>query len=76
MPRFAAGGMQMAESRLTDFVRFGWVCDVFVLPEYRGLATDDAHDLYKQYGFRKPVHQRKLLMRGLDMGAVEKSYGL
>ena len=60
---------------VTDRATFAWLCDVFVLPPYRGrglskwllecvvnypdlqgvrrflLATRDAHDLYRRYGF-------------------------
>ncbi|ASB86972.1 MULTISPECIES: GNAT family N-acetyltransferase [Bacillus] len=97
---YADDGKQAGFARvITDFVRFGWVCDVFIFPEYRGrslgkklveaivshpklggvclmLATDDAHGLYEQYGFERPEHHQKLLMRKLNMEAVEKSYGL
>jgi ribosomal protein S18 acetylase RimI-like enzyme len=97
---YANDGKQAGFARvITDFVRFGWVCDVFILAEYRGrslgkqlvdtivshpklkgaclmLATDDAHGLYEKYGFAKIENQQKLLMRSMDMKAVEKSYGL
>ena len=80
---------QVAFARVvTDGAVFGWVMDVFVLEEYRGLGlgkrlmheivnhpvlsrlkriglgTDDAHGLYKQYGFtelRKPGNMMELV---------------
>ncbi len=60
---------------VTDRATFGWIADVFILPEYRGrglskwlmevmlahpelqgfrrwvLATKDAHELYRKFGF-------------------------
>lgn len=63
---------------VTDYATFAYICDVFVLEEFRGqglskwmmeeimnyhefhqirrwsLATRDAHDLYKKFGFREP----------------------
>ena len=69
-------GKQVAFARVvTDSAVFGWLLDVFVLEDYRGLGigkqlmeaivahpdlkglkrmglgTDDAHELYRQYGF-------------------------
>jgi N-acetylglutamate synthase-like GNAT family acetyltransferase len=69
-------GKQLGFARLaTDYAVFGWLMDVFILEEYRGLglgkklmehvvghpvvknlrrvglATADAHELYKQFGF-------------------------
>lgn len=62
---------------VSDFAVFGWVMDVFVLPEHQGkgigkelmkavvkhpklqtlqrvgLATNDAHGLYSQFGFKE-----------------------
>ncbi|OIK15629.1 GNAT family N-acetyltransferase [Bacillus sp. MUM 116] len=70
---------------VSDFYRFGWIMDVFILEEYRGkglskwlmeivteqselrnvaklmLATNDAHGLYTQYGFKK-IENRDLYM--------------
>jgi N-acetylglutamate synthase-like GNAT family acetyltransferase len=69
-------GKQLGFARLaTDYTVFGWLMDVFILEEYRGLglgkklmehvvghpvvknlrrvglATADAHGLYRQFGF-------------------------
>lgn len=69
-------GKQVGFARLaTDYAVFGWLMDVFILEEYRGLglgkklighvvehpvvknlrrvglATSDAHGLYRQFGF-------------------------
>jgi len=62
---------------ITDLTTYAYLCDVFILPDYRKLglskwlmdtitnhselqrvrrfmlATNDAHSLYKQYGFEK-----------------------
>ncbi len=73
------GGRQIGFARVvTDRATFGYLADVFILPEFRGrglskrlvavilahpdlqglrrllLATRDAHDLYRLFGF-KPV---------------------
>jgi GNAT superfamily N-acetyltransferase len=70
---------------ISDFTIVGYLCDVFVLEEYRGrglgkwlletimshpdlkdvrrwiLATDDAQELYKRYGF-EPIHRPETWM--------------
>ncbi len=74
---------------VTDKATFGYLADVFILPEYQGkglgkwlietimdykefryfrswsLATRDAHDLYKKFGFKSlktpEMHMRKVL---------------
>ncbi|WHY94026.1 GNAT family N-acetyltransferase [Neobacillus cucumis] len=70
---------------VSDFCRFGWIMDVFILGEFGGrglskwlmeviteqsdlkdaaklmLATNDAHGLYAQYGF-KTIKNRDLYM--------------
>lgn len=62
---------------ITDFMTFAYLCDVFILPDYRKLglskwlleiisshselqgvrrfmlATKDAHELYRKYGFEQ-----------------------
>lgn len=82
---------------VSDLVRFSWLGDVFILPEYRGrglskwlmsvvtehpqlkgtsfqLATNDAHSLYAQYGF-KPLGQIETRMnRPLDWEVVYEGY--
>lgn len=70
-------GQQVGFARVvTDYATFGYLADVFILPEHRGkgfskqfmakimaypalqglrrlmLVTQDAHSLYKQFGFR------------------------
>ena len=70
------GARQVGFARvITDFATFGYLADVFVLPEFRGqglsiwlmevihahpslqgfrrwvLATKDAHELYRKFGF-------------------------
>ncbi len=69
-------GQQVGFARVvTDYAVFGWIMDVFILPDFRGkgyskilmkeimnhvdlqglkrwgLGTDDAHGLYRQFGF-------------------------
>ncbi|MGJ7922372.1 GNAT family N-acetyltransferase [Neobacillus sp. LXY-4] len=70
---------------VSDLTTFAYLCDVFVLPNYRGrglskwllsviiqhpelmnvrrfmLATNDAHSLYAQYGF-KPLKKPEMFM--------------
>lgn len=75
---YASGGALVGFARVvTDYATFGWLADVFILPEYRGrglskwlmevilthpelqgfrrwvLATKDAHELYRKFGFRE-----------------------
>lgn len=62
---------------VTDYATFGWIADVFILPDHQGkglskwlmeiilshpelkafrrwvLATKDAHELYRKFGFRQ-----------------------
>jgi GNAT superfamily N-acetyltransferase len=70
------GSTQVGLARVvSDFTTFAWLCDVFILEDYRGqglgkwlletvhghpqlgrtqrwiLATRDAHELYKQFGW-------------------------
>ena len=70
------GSKQIGFARVvTDYATFGWVADVFIIDEYRGLglgiwlievitshpnlqgfrrwilATRDAHELYRRFGF-------------------------
>ncbi|KAA3440121.1 GNAT family N-acetyltransferase [Rufibacter hautae] len=79
-------GKQAAFARLvTDYTTFAYLCDVFVLEEYRGnglskwmlkafrahpelqglrrwmLATEDAHDLYTQFGFEPLPHPERFM---------------
>ncbi|WP_291913665.1 GNAT family N-acetyltransferase [Chitinophaga sp. CB10] len=80
------GDAQAGFARLvTDKATFAYLCDVFILPEYRGqglskflmrvimdyfesqqlrrilLATQDAHGLYAQFGF-KPLEEPQRYM--------------
>ncbi|MBT3333742.1 MAG: GNAT family N-acetyltransferase [Rhodospirillaceae bacterium] len=72
---------------VTDFSRFAWLSDVFVLDEMRGralgkflvgctvdhpelvdvtrflLATNDAHGLYRQYGFENLAEAEKFMLK-------------
>lgn len=84
---------------ITDFVRFAWLSDVFVLPEYRGrglskwlmsiivehpklkgtnfhLATQDAHTLYAQYGFKPLENIERRMARPLDWEKIYRGNGL
>ncbi|MBC3540850.1 GNAT family N-acetyltransferase [Rufibacter sediminis] len=79
-------GKQVAFARLiTDYTTFAYLCDVFVLEDYRGnglskwmikafrahpelqklrrwmLATQDAHDLYSQFGFEPLPHPERFM---------------
>ena len=71
---------------ITDIATYAYLCDVFILPDYRTLglskwlmdvitnyselqgvrrfmlATNDAHSLYKKYGF-KQIDDPKLVMQ-------------
>ena len=73
--RDPAGALAGFARVVTDTASFGYICDLFVLPQHRGkglskfltehilthpelhgmrrwmLATDDAHGLYRQFGF-------------------------
>lgn len=80
------GEKQIAFARLiTDYNTFAYLCDVYVLPEYRKqgvskalmeyimgldwtnklrrfmLATLDAHELYKKYGFSPVKYPERFL---------------
>jgi GNAT superfamily N-acetyltransferase len=72
---------------ITDFSRFAYLADVFILRKYRGkglgqwllycifndkklidvngwlLATQDAHPLYKKFGFHKLYYPNKFMQR-------------
>lgn len=75
------GGAMAGFARVvTDRASFGYICDLFILPQHRGqglskfltesilahpelrglrrwmLATDDAHALYRQFGFTPLAH--------------------
>jgi GNAT superfamily N-acetyltransferase len=79
-------GKQLGFARVaTDYAVFGWLMDVFILEEYRGLglgkkliervvehpvvknlrrvglATSDAHGLYKQFGFSQLSASEKMM---------------
>lgn len=73
--RDSAGVLAGFARVVTDKASFGYICDLFILPQHRGqglskfltesilthpelhamrrwmLATDDAHGLYRQFGF-------------------------
>jgi GNAT superfamily N-acetyltransferase len=82
------GHEQVAFGRvITDYATFGYVADVFVVPEWRGkgvgkllvdaiarhpdlqtlqtmlLATQDAHGLYKQFGFEVLGYPERMMGR-------------
>jgi len=82
------GHEQIAFGRvITDYATFGYVADVFVVPEWRGkgagkllvdaiarhpdlqtlqtmlLATQDAHGLYKQFGFEVLGYPERMMGR-------------
>ena len=82
------GPEQIAFGRvITDYATFGYVADVFVVPEWRGkgvgkllvdaiarhpdlqtlqtmlLATQDAHGLYKQFGFEVLGYPERMMGR-------------
>lgn len=84
---------------ITDFVRFSWLADVFILPAYRGeglskwlldiivnhpklkgtrfmLATEDAHELYSQYGFSSLKKPENIMLRQADMSLILEGYNL
>ncbi|KAB2845857.1 MAG: GNAT family N-acetyltransferase [Melioribacteraceae bacterium] len=70
---------------ITDYVSFGYLADVFILPDHRGkglskwlmeeimnypdikglrrimLATADAHELYRKYGFTTPANPDRIM---------------
>lgn len=70
---------------ITDYVSFGYLADVFILPDHRGkglskwlmeeimnypdikglrrimLATADAHELYRKYGFTTPAKPDRIM---------------
>jgi len=88
---YLESGKQVGFARIvTDYAIFGWIMDVFILEEYRGLgyakqlmnhivtcpklkslgkmglATADAHGLYKQSGFTsllKPENVMELVRK-------------
>ncbi len=80
------GDQQVAFARIiTDYATFGYLADVYVLPEHRGkglsnqilrhclqlewvlkvrrlmLATADAHDLYKKFGFTALTRPERMM---------------
>lgn len=81
------GDQQAGLTRVvTDHATFAWLCDVFVLEEYRGqglgkwlvettfthpdlaglrciLATRDAHELYRRYGFAEIEEPTRYMIR-------------
>ncbi|WP_144513919.1 GNAT family N-acetyltransferase [Bacillus sp. FJAT-22090] len=82
---------------VSDLVRFSWLGDVFILPEYRGrglskwlvgiitehpklkgtsfqLATNDAHTLYAQFGFKPLDRIENRMARPLDWDAINAVY--
>ena len=84
---YTTAGAQVGFGRvITDGATFGYLADVFVLPEHRGrglgrwlvegmlahpslqgfrtwlLATQDAHGLYANYGFRPLPHPERYLV--------------
>lgn len=76
---------------VTDYTSFGYMADVFVLPEYRGdglgvwlvqcvmahpalqslralwIATRDAHDLYRKFGFEIPAEPSRFMVKRTQM---------
>ncbi|TSB45720.1 GNAT family N-acetyltransferase [Alkalicoccobacillus porphyridii] len=84
---------------ISDLVRFSWLCDVFILPDYRGrglskwlinvitghpqlsgtrfnLGTNDAHKLYKQYGFSSLQEPERRMERPIDWKKIYKGHSL
>lgn len=85
-------GQQVGFARLvTDYYRFGYLMDVYVIEEHRGkglgkemmrvlmnidwvknlqsilLATTNAHNLYKQFGFETLPHPDRMMKRNNQM---------
>ncbi|WP_338449446.1 GNAT family N-acetyltransferase [Niallia oryzisoli] len=80
---------------ITDSATFAYLCDVFILPDYRKLglskwlmdiitnhselkgvrrfmlATNDAHSLYKQYGFEQ-LDNPELFMQKVQKSPYQK----
>ncbi|MFC0187382.1 GNAT family N-acetyltransferase [Fictibacillus aquaticus] len=82
---------------VTDYVKFAWLADVFILPAHRGkglskwllscmlenphlkgtrfgLATNDAHGLYAQFGFEHIQQPENRMERPLDWEVVKTAY--
>jgi GNAT superfamily N-acetyltransferase len=91
------GDAQVAFARVvTDRATYAYLCDVYVLPAYRGrgiskwmmeaviahpelqglrrwgLATQDAHGLYAQFGFR-PLERPERFMERTDLGVYTRA---
>ena len=59
---------------VTDYCTFAWLCDVFILPEYRGLGL--AKWLVKTIvDFPDLEHLRRFLLATKDAGSLYHDYG-